>query len=132
MFSIRLRNLRIEKGLTQKELADILNMQNIAISKYELGERNPDNETLINLANYFSVSTDYLLGKSDVKNSYKDSGDKTHHEITDIEEAMKVLLDQPGLMLKGEILDDNDKIILANAIQMGLKLAEDIKNKKHN
>lgn len=52
-------------------------------------------------------------------------------KIYDIEEAMKVLLAQPGLMLKGEVLEDEDKIILANAIQMGLKFAEDMKDKKN-
>lgn len=70
MFASRLKLLRTEKNLTQKELADILNMQNTAISKYELGERKPDQETLKKIASYFSVSIDYLLGNSDIRDPY--------------------------------------------------------------
>ena len=72
MFSSRLKMLRSEKNLTQKQLADILNMQNTAISKYELGERKPDQDTLMKIAEYFNVSTDYLLGNSNIRNPYND------------------------------------------------------------
>lgn len=65
MFSSRLRNLRSEMKLTQKELAEKLNMQNTAISKYELGEREPDIENLNKIAEFFGCSTDYLLGRTD-------------------------------------------------------------------
>lgn len=129
MFKERLKQLRKEKGLIQKELADIFHMQNTAISKYELGERNPDQETLIALAKYFDVSLDYLTGISDIRNPYKEDKDD-YPIVDDIEEAMKVILEQPGLMLKGSILSDESKIILANAIKMGLKTAEELEKKK--
>lgn len=133
MFKTRLKNLRIEKDLTQKQLADILHMQNTAISKYELGERKPDQEILMKIAQYFNVSLDYLMGNSDIRNPYneenKDTQDK-YAPVEDIEEAMKIILDQPGLMLKGELLSDESKIILANAIQMGLRTAEELEKKK--
>ncbi|WP_446897479.1 helix-turn-helix domain-containing protein [Clostridium sp. LBM24168] len=67
MFSVRLKELRLKKGLTQKELAEKLNMQNTAISKYELNERKPDIDTLNQLANFFNVSADYLLGNADTR-----------------------------------------------------------------
>lgn len=51
--------------------------------------------------------------------------------VDDIEEAMKIILEQPGLMLKGELLSDESKIILANAIQMGLRTAEELEKKKN-
>lgn len=130
MFSKRLKSLRIEKDLTQKELANILHMQNTAISKYELGERKPDQEMLIKLAEYFNTTTDYLLGNSDIRNPYTEDKDK-YAPVDDVEEAMKVILDQPGLMLKGTILSDESKIILANAIQMGLRTAEELEKKKN-
>lgn len=129
MFKKRLKYLRTEKKLTQKQLADILHMQNTAISKYELGERNPDQDTLIKLAQYFNVSLDFLMGNSDIRNPYEDK-DK-YDPVDDIEEAMKIILEQPGLMLKGSILSDESKIILANAIQMGLRTAEEIEKKKN-
>lgn len=130
MFKQRLKQLRKEKGLIQKELADIFHMQNTAISKYELGERKPDQDTLMNLAKYFDVSLDYLTGVSDIRNPYTEDKDK-YKKVDDIEEAMKIILEQPGLMLKGSILSDESKIILANAIQMGLRTAEEIEKKKN-
>lgn len=62
MLKDRLKVLRKEKQLTQKDLADILEVSPKAISFYELGERQPSNEMLLKLAKYFNVSTDYLLG----------------------------------------------------------------------
>lgn len=67
-FSDRLKELRKEKGLTQKDLAKILYVNQSAVSKYELGTNLPENRFLVQLADYFNVSTDYLLGKSDNRN----------------------------------------------------------------
>ncbi|MEY7998653.1 helix-turn-helix domain-containing protein [Clostridium sp. Mt-5] len=82
MFSSRLKELRLEKGLTQKELAQKLNMQNTAISKYELNERKPDIDTLNQLAKFFNVSVDYLLGNTNIKNA-TDSADKISESLND-------------------------------------------------
>lgn len=60
----RLKELRKEKRLTQAELADIIKTTQKTISDYERGISNPDLETLTNFANFFDVSTDYLLGKT--------------------------------------------------------------------
>ncbi len=56
--------LRKEKGLTQIELAKILNLDQTTVSKWENEKAVPDTTTLINLAEFFDVSTDYLLGRS--------------------------------------------------------------------
>jgi repressor LexA len=68
MIGVRLKQLREEKRMTQKELADLLQLTPKAISFYELGERQPSNEILVKLANYFHVSADYLLGKIEMEN----------------------------------------------------------------
>lgn len=68
MIGVRLKQLREEKRMTQKELADLLQLTPKAISFYELGERQPSNEILVKLANYFHVSADYLLGKIGMEN----------------------------------------------------------------
>lgn len=60
----RLRELRNEKKLSLRELADELDMSFVTIGQYETGKRQPDNDTLVKLATYFSVSTDYLLGRT--------------------------------------------------------------------
>lgn len=55
--------LRKAKKVTQKEMADFLKTTQTTYSRYELGTREPDIETLLKLADYFGVSVDYLLGK---------------------------------------------------------------------
>lgn len=66
IFSTRLISLRKEKGLSQYSLADKLGCSRGLISNYEQGRREPDFNTLLKLADYFNVSTDYLLGKSNI------------------------------------------------------------------
>ena len=64
-FKERLKELRLEKELSQEELARALKINQRSISNWETGARQPDFETLILIAEYFSVTTDYLLGISD-------------------------------------------------------------------
>lgn len=58
-------DLRKEYGWTQTELANKLNVSQQAVSKYEKGEREPDIDVLLRIANIFNVSSDYLLGLSE-------------------------------------------------------------------
>lgn len=69
---MRLKILREEFKLSQLDLANKLNMSQQAISAYEKETREPDIETINKLANFFGVSIDYLLGKSDIRNYDKD------------------------------------------------------------
>ena len=62
---LHLKELRAKKGITQTDLAKSLGISASAIGMYEQGRREPDSDTLIAIANYFQVTTDYLLGKSD-------------------------------------------------------------------
>lgn len=64
-FGKKLRKLRIEKGLTQADLAATLSLGESTISFYESNKRQPDYETLTKIADFFKVSTDYLLGRTD-------------------------------------------------------------------
>lgn len=57
----QLKNLRTKKGVSQQIVADYLEITRQAYSNYENGNRDPDNETLLKLAEYFEVSVDYLL-----------------------------------------------------------------------
>ncbi|HDR4901578.1 helix-turn-helix transcriptional regulator [Bacillus thuringiensis] len=58
-----IRDLRKQKGITQKELAHSLQLSESTIGMYERNERQPDYNTLIRIADYFNVSTDFLLGR---------------------------------------------------------------------
>ncbi len=64
-FSERLKALRLENKLSTRELAREIGVSNVAISRWERGERTPNIETLVLLAKYFNVSTDYLCGLED-------------------------------------------------------------------
>ena len=61
----RLKELRLDKGLKQSELANILMTTQATIGKYERGDLEPNLDFLKKLADFFEVSTDYLLGRSD-------------------------------------------------------------------
>lgn len=63
----RLKQLREELNMTQKELADKLGISRAAVGLYEQGKRNVDNDTLLKLSEIFNVSADYLLGNTDIK-----------------------------------------------------------------
>lgn len=88
MFSSRLKYLREKKDLSQLELGKILNLTQQTINNYENGKREPNQEILQKIADYFKVSVDYLLGRSD---------DPKLRQITDpallkeIEEAKKMM-----------------------------------------
>ena len=68
MLTERLKELRHEKNVLQKDVANYLNITTSAYGFYEQGKRIPDSETLTKLANYFNVSLDYLVGKTNMKN----------------------------------------------------------------
>ena len=64
-FSTRLISLRKERGLTQEDLAKLIRKKRSTVSGYEIEDKEPEFETICFLAQYFGVSTDYLLGITD-------------------------------------------------------------------
>ena len=66
-----LKQLRKEKKLTQLQLQLQTGIDQALISKFESGERVPPTETLIILADFFETSTDYILGRTDIKTPYQ-------------------------------------------------------------
>ena len=68
---VRLKELRKAKGLSQLRLATELNTTQNTISRYETGEREPGIEELIKIADYFHVSVDYLIGRTNNPGFYK-------------------------------------------------------------
>lgn len=68
MFAKRLSELRENQGINQTELAKILTVAKQTVSNWESGNRTPDNEMICKIADYFNVSIDYLLGRTDNPN----------------------------------------------------------------
>lgn len=85
----KLKSLRIEKNLTQKQVADRVGVAISAISSYESGTRYPSYEVLIKLARIYHVSTDYLLGISG--NRSLDISGLTDHEIEVVSQLVEII-----------------------------------------
>ncbi len=66
----RIRNLREDNDLYQRDLAEYLNCSQVAYSRYELGTRDIPTDVLISLSEFYNTSIDYLLGQTDEKKPY--------------------------------------------------------------
>lgn len=71
----RLRKLRMERGLTQAEAADLTGIDRVSYTRFERGIRVPPADKLVILADFFGVTTDYLLGRSDIRWPYTHATD---------------------------------------------------------
>ena len=72
-----IRNLRIDRGFTQQQVAEYLNIRQNTYSQYEIGVLNYPIDVLMKLADLYGVSVDYLLGRTDEKTPYpKKTGQK--------------------------------------------------------
>ena len=65
----RLRDLREDKDMNQTQIAKMLGMSQTGYSKYETGENDIPTAVLIKLADFYKTSTDYLLGRTDVRHN---------------------------------------------------------------
>ncbi|EAE0845528.1 XRE family transcriptional regulator [Listeria monocytogenes] len=98
MFANTLKKLRKNENLTQDQLASKIGITRDTLANYETGRREPDFTTLKNIAEYFNVTTDYLLGKEEFDN--KDllaahiDDDLTEEERIEIEKYLKFIRSQ--------------------------------------
>ena len=93
MISKRLKELRVKHHLTQIELSRATGIGNKTISDYERGISDPDSATIKLFADYFNVSTDYLLGKENLKPELKGSKLALYDQMNELteEQAKDVL-----------------------------------------
>ncbi|WP_270619814.1 helix-turn-helix domain-containing protein [Paenibacillus macerans] len=84
-FADRLRQLRHERGLTQEQLAEQLDIPAASIRRLEVTESLPRKERLVLLSNFFNVSIDYLMGNTDQRNElvYHKESDGTPHVVNE-------------------------------------------------
>ena len=90
MFQIRIKRVREEKGLTQRALAEILNVRPSTVAMWESGKNKPEYSMLEKLAEYFDVSVDYLMCKSDNRKPEVDD---------DINAILQELKDRPEMKI---------------------------------
>jgi transcriptional regulator with XRE-family HTH domain len=104
-FPERLKQLRTNKELTQRELAKQLSLSNGSIAMYETGKREPDFNTLEKIADYFNVSTDYLLGR---KPPGKPKKADVFEQISELPEDKKKMIETMLKVFKAEQESDDD------------------------
>ena len=68
-FGNRLKQLRLENNMTQEDLSKDLNVSRATVGRYETNERFPDKNILKNIADIFDVSIDYLLGRTNIRDT---------------------------------------------------------------
>ena len=94
MLGKRIKKLRTEKGITQSELSNYLGLTPKMVSFYELEQRFPPQDIIIKLADYFNVSADYLLGRSEVRNSdqlLKEYSSLNYEDHKELEKYIQIL-----------------------------------------
>ncbi|MTI80064.1 MAG: helix-turn-helix transcriptional regulator [Firmicutes bacterium] len=126
IFAERLKELREEHELYQKELADKIGVKRGTVAAWEAG-RLPERSALEKLANFFGTSVDYLLGRTDFRDAKKEE-ENDNTEPPHPEELEKIIK-QSNLMFDGTPLDDNDKEDILDFVRIAVRAIK--KRKQH-
>ncbi|MED1201984.1 helix-turn-helix domain-containing protein [Heyndrickxia acidicola] len=138
MFGKRLRELRKKKGLTMKEFGNKFSLAESTISGYENGIRKPDIELVDKFADFFEVSSDYLLGRTDSPNPTINSSILNQKDEKDIAKRMEKIKqdleeansDGDGLNFYGEPMSQEAMESLLEAMEYAVRQTQRI-NKKY-
>ncbi len=130
----KLKRLRLEKGLTQKQVAEQIGLSIKGYNFYELNLREPPNDTLKKLCNIFNVSADYLLGlerereeESGSMNNEKNTTENARRKFSILSEVSR-RLEWDELILKNDS-SEKEKEILATAKISDLELLKMVQKK---
>lgn len=136
MFGQNLAKLRKEKNLSQYKLAELMNFSRGQIANYEQGSREPDFETLERFADFFEVSIDYLLGRSNEPRSNIDQLQEvnSHLDAQDMSKQLELfqikLKSDENLTFNGEPMSDEDKDSLLETMEFALRMLKKQKKKQ--
>jgi transcriptional regulator with XRE-family HTH domain len=128
----RIKELREEKGLSQIELAKLLNISNTTLSQYETNQRVPSDEIKIKLAEFFNCSVDYLLGRTDIRNPYIPEEYTQKHKVTK-RDLMQYedFIKQAGIFFMNDEVAEEDKEKLFRDISELFWKAKEMNKKKY-
>lgn len=112
-FGKRLKFLRLQRNLSQRELSEYVGMAHSTISLYENEQREPDHATLVKFANFFDVTTDFLLGSGLIFSAPLD---------------LKELLEDNDLLFDGQPMNEEERESVLRIIEELVRLTKD-KNK---
>lgn len=117
MLGDNLKKLRTDRDLTQQELADSLNINRVTYTQYENNKREPDNDTLCLLADFFKVTTDELLGRKLQKGQVI----SVHHPNPEVAQLLK-----DGGVAKLKLAKD----VTLDELKTGIELVKTLRKQK--
>lgn len=110
----RLLELRQEIGLNQREFGELFNISSVRYSHYETDKRTPDIDLIIDFANYYNVSVDYIVGNSNIRDTNQILKDETLSLVVELDEIDKAeIRGQMKQMLKHEKYKDKKNTRMA-------------------
>lgn len=128
MFQITLKDLREKRGLSQRDLAKLLGVSSSTIGMWESGKREPNFETLLKIAGFFDVTTDYMMGREPENKPVLT--EKDEHDIKNkIEDLLNMMSHEKGLMFDGDPMTPEALESIKNAMMLGMTAAT-LKNKE--
>lgn len=111
-----------------KQLGEVVDLAESTISQYETGRRQPDNETLLRLGEYFDVTVGYILGAENEKAPALNAKDE--RDIAKTLDKLMAQLDSSGdIMFDGDPISDEARESIRAAMKLGLEAAK-VKNKE--
>ncbi|MEW8974515.1 MAG: helix-turn-helix transcriptional regulator [Tissierellaceae bacterium] len=125
-FGNRLRQLRLENNMTQEDLSKELNVSRATVGRYENDDRFPDKDTLKNIADIFNVSTDYLLGRINMKNLDIISKESIYGIYGDVEDYRDMKNKIKDKLILNDIIKEGEhipKALIENIINYGIEAA---------
>lgn len=120
-FGDRLKQLRLNRNMTQSQLGKEIGVLGRVVGYYESGDRFPNEDVLKNIANYFDVSVDYLLGMDiDFNLTIYD----------DLENILNRLSSDEEVLFKDNKLDDKERKILVDSIENLINIVDTLHSDK--
>ena len=117
----QIKNLRLEKGYDQQDICAFLNIEQSTLSNYENDRRVPKPDMISKMADFFGVTTDYILGRTtNIELTKKDKMEIDEY-LNNFEDE---LLSQTGLMFNGEPMTQESKEKLIAAMRIGAEMAK--------
>ena len=121
-FSIRLKALRKQKNKTQQHIADLLKIRRSTYGEYERGKIIPPMDKIKTLADYFGVSTDFLINNGNAETRQIDACDNIQQLLTELRKNQNIMFD-------GEKLDKESRQLLIKSLENSLEMAKILKGK---
>ena len=125
-FGSRLKHLRESNNIPQKDFAKMLNIANSTLSQYESDKRIPSDDVKVQIAQFFNVTTDYLLGNETPAKFKPQLSEKDKKDIAKQVEDMLDGLDADNpisFQLDGNEIDDDTRELLRQSLQNALEFA---------